>query len=153
MALDQVSLIVPARSEYAKTVRLTAAELGSRLGMSYDDVDDVRMATEEAFVYASACVGESEPIGFTFTVAEDELTVLVGLSPRSVAATRTPAWRTVTPLSSSNRCAIPMRFFAAQARARCGSSSASRTPRRRSDGAADHTQGESPTGLGQEPDA
>ncbi|MCE5202681.1 MAG: hypothetical protein ABFC80_06065 [Coriobacteriales bacterium] len=81
MALDQVSLIVPARSEYAKTVRMTAAELGSRLGMSYDDVDDVRMATEEAFVYASACVGESEPIGFTFTVAEDELTVLVGPLP------------------------------------------------------------------------
>ena len=31
---------------------MTAAELASRIGMSIDDVDDVRIAVEEAFVLA-----------------------------------------------------------------------------------------------------
>ncbi len=53
MAKDQITLIVPAKNEYAKTVRMTAAALVSRIGMSYDEVDDVRMAADEAFVYAS----------------------------------------------------------------------------------------------------
>ena len=52
MATDQITLTVPAKSEYAKTVRMTAAALVSRIGMTYDDVDDVRMAADEAFVYA-----------------------------------------------------------------------------------------------------
>jgi len=57
MENERVTLTVPARGEYAKTVRMTAAALVSRMGMSYDDVDDVRIAAEEAFVYAC----DSEP--------------------------------------------------------------------------------------------
>ncbi|MGB4592403.1 MAG: ATP-binding protein [Coriobacteriia bacterium] len=83
MATDRVSLTVPARGEYAKTARMTAAELASRLGMSYDDVDDVRMAAEEAFVYASARLADDGVVSFTFTVEPDSLTINVGPLPVS----------------------------------------------------------------------
>ena len=49
---DHITLSVPARDEYAKTARLTAAALVSRLDIGYDDLDDVKTATEEAFIYA-----------------------------------------------------------------------------------------------------
>src|SRR5574340_1667737 len=81
MGKDRITLIVPARSDYARTVRMTAAELASRIGMSYDEVDDVRMAAEEAFVYAADCSEETGDITFTFAVRDSELEVTVGPLP------------------------------------------------------------------------
>ena len=52
MSTERITLTVPARAEFAKTVRMTASALVGRIGMTYDEVDDVRMAAEEAFVYA-----------------------------------------------------------------------------------------------------
>ncbi len=78
MAAELVTLTVPNRSDFAKTVRITAAELASRVGMSYDDVDDVRMAAEEAFVYASLRIAPEQPVTFTFDVGEGKLTITVG---------------------------------------------------------------------------
>lgn len=83
MSSDRVLLTVPARGEYAKTVRMTAAELASRLGMSYDEVDDVRMAAEEAFVYASARVEGQGELGFEFAVEPGSLTMTVGPLPET----------------------------------------------------------------------
>jgi serine/threonine-protein kinase RsbW len=76
---DRVSLRVPARSEYAKTVRLTAASLATRLGWSYDSVDDIRMAAEEAFIYAVDTVPEGGEVDFTFLVDEDSIGMEVAL--------------------------------------------------------------------------
>ena len=58
---DRITLTVPSRSEYARTVRMTAAALASRMGMSFDDVEDVRMAAEEAFVYAADSLRRGRP--------------------------------------------------------------------------------------------
>jgi serine/threonine-protein kinase RsbW len=79
MAHDHITLTVPAKSEYAKTVRMTAAALVSRMGMTYDEVDDVRMAAEEAFVYAVDTLPEDGEVRFEFGVNDDELTVVVAL--------------------------------------------------------------------------
>lgn len=81
MSSNCVKLTVPARSEYAKTVRMTAAELASRTGMSYDDVDDVRMAAEEAFVFACSHVEVGADITFTFDIGADGLAIAVGPLP------------------------------------------------------------------------
>ncbi len=78
MSSDRIVLTVPARSEYAKTARMTAAELASRVGMSYDEVDDVRMAAEEAFVYACAHVEPEGEITFEFVIDAGALKVVVG---------------------------------------------------------------------------
>lgn len=81
MSKDRVTLTVPARGEYARTVRMTAAELAARLGMSYDEVDDVRMAAEEAFVYACDCAGESADVTFAFILDDGSLHIEVGPLP------------------------------------------------------------------------
>ena len=74
---DRVELVVPARGEYARAVRMTAAELATRAGMDLDDVDDVRMAVEEAFVFAAARVA-SDALTFSFTVAPGMIELRVG---------------------------------------------------------------------------
>lgn len=63
---DKVTLGVPAKAEYAKTVRLTAASLAARAEMTFDEIEDVKLATEEAFVFVSdrAEPGASVDIGF-----------------------------------------------------------------------------------------
>lgn len=78
MSKDQVTLTVPARGEYARTVRMTAAELATRMEMTFDEVEDVRMAVEEAFVYACESVEESAVVTFVFTLQDGELSAEVG---------------------------------------------------------------------------
>lgn len=80
MRSDRVTLTVPAKSEFAKTARMTVAELASRIGMSYDEVDDVRMAAEEAFIYASDRAHGGE-ITFCLEVLDDALSITVGPVP------------------------------------------------------------------------
>jgi len=76
---ETVTLIVPARSEYAKTVRMTAATLVSRTDMNYDEVEDVRMAADEAFVYAVETIEPGADVRFEFQVIGDLLTIDVSL--------------------------------------------------------------------------
>jgi serine/threonine-protein kinase RsbW len=77
---DRVALTVPARGEYARTVRLAAAELATRAGMDIDDVDDVKLAVEEAFVYAVARLKDAD-LKVAFTVDDSSIEVLVGPLP------------------------------------------------------------------------
>jgi len=73
---DRVVLTLPARDEFARTARLTAAELAARIGMSVDGIDDVKMAVEEAFVFVTdRRVGES--VTFDFSI-DDGIELLVG---------------------------------------------------------------------------
>jgi serine/threonine-protein kinase RsbW len=87
MVLDHISLCVPAKSDYAKTVRMTAAAIASRMEMTYDDVDDVRMAAEEAFVYACDAGPESGDVTLQFRVEDDTLHIEVPLSASERLAT------------------------------------------------------------------
>ncbi|HET6351967.1 MAG TPA: ATP-binding protein [Coriobacteriia bacterium] len=79
MTNDCIYLTVPAKAEYAKTVRMTAAALVSRMGMTYDEVDDVKMAAEEAFIYAVDTLAEDAEVRFTFELADEALEILVVL--------------------------------------------------------------------------
>ncbi len=86
MRSDRVTLTVPAKSEYARTVRLLAAELAGRMGMTYDEVDDVRIAAEEAFVFACARVPYGDDVAFTFAIEGPTLAVSVGPVPNVAGA-------------------------------------------------------------------
>jgi serine/threonine-protein kinase RsbW len=78
---DHVKLTVPAREEFARTVRMTAAALAGRMGMSIDEVEDVRIAVEEAFVFAIGRLDAGEPVSFDFGVDDDRLSLDVGPLP------------------------------------------------------------------------
>lgn len=92
---DTVTLIVPARSEFAKTVRMTAATLVSRTDMNYDEVEDVRMAADEAFVYAVETLEPGDDVRFEFQVIGDLLTIDVSLG-ESTRSTSEEAERSAT---------------------------------------------------------
>lgn len=44
---DQVRLSLPARPEYVRLARITASGLASRLGFSWDEIEDLRLAVDE----------------------------------------------------------------------------------------------------------
>jgi hypothetical protein len=59
---DEVRLLVPAFPEFLRLARVTAAGLAGRLGFSYDEVEDLRLAIDEL------CFGLTGPIGRRGTV-------------------------------------------------------------------------------------
>ncbi len=66
-----VLLSVPAEPAYARSVRMLAANLGVLAGLSVDDVEDARMAAEEAFVWC--CATKPETFEATFNIYEGSL--------------------------------------------------------------------------------
>jgi serine/threonine-protein kinase RsbW len=45
--MSDISLTVPARPEYLRLVRLTAADCGARADLSVEDIEDLRIAVDE----------------------------------------------------------------------------------------------------------
>jgi serine/threonine-protein kinase RsbW len=74
---ERVALTVPARGEYARTVRLAAAELAVRCDMNVDEVDDVRLAVDEAFVFACGRDAAGD-LTFSFALEHGSIEMLVG---------------------------------------------------------------------------
>ena len=64
MGSDSVCLRVPAVASFARVVRMTASNLAVLCEMDVDDVEDVRMAAEEGFVYACATAPETGDVSF-----------------------------------------------------------------------------------------
>ena len=63
-----IRLSVPPIARFARPVRMMAASLATVSSMSVDDVEDLRMAAEEGFVYACATAPSS--VDIEFVVAE-----------------------------------------------------------------------------------
>jgi serine/threonine-protein kinase RsbW len=79
---SKVVLTVPALGEYARTVRIAAAELAARAEMSLDCIEDVRLAVEEAFVFAR---GRAEGPSLTFTFAVEPGAITLDVTPLAEA--------------------------------------------------------------------
>ena len=76
-----VRLSVPARPDYARTVRMMAANLAVVCNMSVDDVEDVRMAAEEGFVYSCATAPESCDVTFELSETQVRASFSLGSEP------------------------------------------------------------------------
>lgn len=64
-AATPIVLTVAAEADLARLVRMTAANVAMLSSMSVDRVEDIRMAAEEAFIYAcAACPGGELSIEF-----------------------------------------------------------------------------------------
>ena len=92
MSADRITLSIPSRAEYAKAVRMTASALVSRMGATYDDLDDVRIAAEELFVYACDHADDDSQITIEF-VLDDEMVHMAVRLPQGRRATDEEAER------------------------------------------------------------
>lgn len=75
-APDEVKLAVPAMPEFLRFIRVTAAGLGSRLGFTYDQVEDLRLAIDELCFSLTGSSGRPGMVNVRFLVDEDSLEVL-----------------------------------------------------------------------------
>ena len=74
------NLTVPAVPAYARVVRMCASSLAAVAGLSVDDVEDVRMAAEEGFVYS--CATGPGNCDVAFSLADDRIEMLFSLRHR-----------------------------------------------------------------------
>jgi serine/threonine-protein kinase RsbW len=72
---DEIRLSLPAIPEYARIVRLTAAGLASRLGFTYDEVEDLRIAVGEACSHLLGTDGRDGTLVVTYTLVADTITI------------------------------------------------------------------------------
>ncbi len=73
--VDEVKLSLPALPEYARIVRLTAAGLASRLGFTYDEVEDLRIAVGEACSHLLGVDGRDGTLIVTYHLGPDQITI------------------------------------------------------------------------------
>ncbi|QWT17090.1 ATP-binding protein [Collinsella sp. zg1085] len=71
-----ISLVLEPKPCLARLVRMTAANIGLLSSMSVDRIEDVRMAAEEAFIYACSIV-HTDCVSFHFYVDEQQIRVRV----------------------------------------------------------------------------
>ncbi len=79
MRNDIVSLSVPAQPAYARSVRMMAANLAVLCDMDVDQVEDVRMAAEEGFVYS--CATAPDMCDITFEIGGGSFSIEFALGP------------------------------------------------------------------------
>ncbi|MBE6469970.1 MAG: ATP-binding protein [Coriobacteriaceae bacterium] len=73
-----ITLSVSADPRLARLVRMAASNVGLLSSMSVERVEDIRMAAEEAFIYACA-VQPAEPVSISFEVDGEHLTMSFAL--------------------------------------------------------------------------
>lgn len=67
---DQIVLTLPAAPEFVRIARLTSAGLATRIGMGYDEVEDLRIAVGEACSLLIGAEGRSGTLTLTFSIEE-----------------------------------------------------------------------------------
>ncbi|MDQ7829180.1 MAG: ATP-binding protein [Armatimonadota bacterium] len=80
---ETIELTIPARPEYVVVVRLAAAGIAGRMGFSFDEVEDLKIAVAEACT--DAILAGAGPIQVRFGVDSEALEVQVDYAaPRAV---------------------------------------------------------------------
>ncbi len=72
---DEVRLVVPAMPEYLRLVRVAAAGLASRLGFSFDEVEDLRLAIDELCYGLTGSAGRPGTVEVRYLVSADSLVI------------------------------------------------------------------------------
>jgi anti-sigma regulatory factor (Ser/Thr protein kinase) len=73
---DEVRLVVPAMPEFLRLARVTAAGLASRLGFTFDQVEDLRLAIDELCYGLTGNHGRpGGTVNITYVVGDDSLEV------------------------------------------------------------------------------
>jgi serine/threonine-protein kinase RsbW len=118
-AADQVTVRMPADGAYLSVLRTATAGLAARLDFTLDDIEDMRIAVDEAcaMLLSQAIPGSS--LECSFALGTDDMTITVSvpcLNPRPPSG-ETFAWTVLTALAGTveaqvgpgDRLAIVMR--------------------------------------------
>jgi serine/threonine-protein kinase RsbW len=102
-AQDQVTVRMPAEGAYLSVLRTATAGLAARLDFTLDEIEDLRIAVDEAcaMLLSQAVPGASLECGFT--LGPDDMTIAVSvpcLAPQQPASD-TFAWTVLTALAGS----------------------------------------------------
>jgi serine/threonine-protein kinase RsbW len=103
---DIVLLTVPADGGYLGVLRTATAGLAARLHFALDDIEDLRIAVDEACAMLLAISTRDAELECRFSVTEDALTVEVSVP--TVPGARLPAetsfaWKVLTALTTAAR--------------------------------------------------
>ncbi|WP_433529751.1 anti-sigma regulatory factor [Micromonospora sp. CA-263727] len=101
---DVVHLTVPADGGYLGVLRTATAGLAARLQFALDEIEDLRIAVDEACAMLLAIAPRGAELDCRFAVTEDALTVEVTVP--TVPGARLPAessfaWKVLTALTTS----------------------------------------------------
>jgi serine/threonine-protein kinase RsbW len=84
-AVDYIEMKIPAKPEFVGVTRLTLSAIASRMGFSYDTIEDLKIATSEAITNAvqHAYKGEEGEVLIGFGLYNDHLEVVVSDNGKS----------------------------------------------------------------------
>jgi hypothetical protein len=72
---DEVRLVIPAEPGFLRLARLTAAAVASRMGFTFDEVEDLRIAVDELCYFLLGGHGTAGAITLVCTIRVEGLTV------------------------------------------------------------------------------
>ena len=75
VAGEEVRLTMPANPQLLRVARLTAAGLASRLGFSFDEIEDVKIAVDELCFALVGSKGHEGSLTVVYRLADDELRI------------------------------------------------------------------------------
>jgi serine/threonine-protein kinase RsbW len=100
---DQVTVRLPAEGAYLSVLRTATAGLAARLDFTLDEIEDLRIAVDEACAMLLSQAVPGGSLECAFTLGHDVMTIAVTaacLAPRQ-PATDTFAWTVLTALAGS----------------------------------------------------
>lgn len=72
---DEVRLAVPATPEFLRLARVTASGIASRLGFTYDEVEDLRLAIDELCFVLIGSRGRQGTVDIRYSIGPEALEV------------------------------------------------------------------------------
>ena len=100
---QSVEMRIPADVAYVSTLRLTAASLGARCGLTVDDIEDLRLAVDEACALLLPLADAAGTLDARFEVTDGRLAVATSVpAPDGAQPDRSGfAWTVLGALATS----------------------------------------------------
>jgi len=102
-AEDRVTIRMPAEGAYLSVLRTATAGLAARLDFTLDEIEDLRIAVDEACGLLLSQAAPGADLDCDFTLAEDSVTITVSVPSQraQLPARDTFAWTVLSALAGS----------------------------------------------------
>jgi len=77
--VSEIRLSVPARVDYVHVLRSVVASVAAKLDFSYDDIEDLRLAVDEACAYLLALRDQPQVLTLAITPRDDTVDVVASV--------------------------------------------------------------------------